>query len=173
MILPLWYSDRKYSDHSLRLASRSVHCYPLPGDAFPAAYLVSNTSMSGRDLFRQETEYETFIRLIDWHLGCLARLEGGLLTPCSYEMVIRLLTNRELTMWGDGLIAFPQKPFSAMLSHYVLSVNRKYGQRGALFTRGFRLERLGSSMEVNETLSRISTAADAMQSAFPIPVMLL
>ncbi len=149
---------------------------PVRAHSFPVSrpggvYVIANVAQPGSILFRCAEDYKLFLRIMEQHLGQVADTLGYLLTPYSYELLCRFRNSDEVRIrhtmngWPDF------RPVAAMLTHYVRVVNRRHDINGGMFPRNYRRIRIRSANELGLVAAGIRKAAEALDGAFQIPVM--
>ena len=107
-------------------------------------YHIFNCGINGEDLFREEENYEYFLRLYDKHITPIADTYAWCLMKNHFHLLIKIKPFLNLTGFGNlsGLKTTKTKPphqyFSNLFNAYSKAINKRYGRHGSLFERPFK-----------------------------------
>jgi putative transposase len=111
-------------------------------------YHIYNCGINGEVLFREETNYDHFLRLYEKHIDPIAETYAWCLMGNHFHLLVRIKEKKEidaiLNPTGfqnlSGLIE--AKPlhqyFSNLFNAYTKAFNKRYSRHGALFERPFK-----------------------------------
>ncbi len=119
---------------------------PLQADGI---YHIYNRGINGCALFREESNYEHFLRLVAKHIVPIARIYAWVLMGNHFHMLLRIKSAAYLQAFYDEQVkegvcrpmALEQRinrQFSNLFNAYSKAFNKKYQRTGSLFEHGFR-----------------------------------
>jgi len=105
-------------------------------------YHIYNRGINGTDLFREKTNYEHFLKLIDKYIIPIADIYAWILMKNHFHMLIRIRNEEEFLVGAGGnpasVLKKPHLYFSHLFNSYTQAFNKKYRRHGSLFERPFR-----------------------------------
>lgn len=118
---------------------------PLEYDSY---FHIYNRGINGENLFRENSNYEHFLRLFIKYSEPIAEIYAWCLLKNHFHMLVRILPENEIeymkTMEGDQRIFQhqkrydPSRQFANLFNAYAKAYNKKYGRTGGLFETPFR-----------------------------------
>lgn len=115
---------------------------------FGKTYHIYNCGINGCDLFRENENYEYFLRLYDKHISPVADTFAWVLMKNHFHLLVRIKEEDVLNLEGlenlRGLKLY--QPFSNFFNAYTKAFNKRYGRSGSLFENRFH-RKLVSDME--------------------------
>ena len=113
---------------------------PLEQDNY---YHIYNCGINGENLFRDEENYEYFLRLYDKYINLIADTYAWCLMKNHFHLLIKI---KDLSGFGNltGLdnnnnkIKPPHQYFSNLFNAYSKAINKRYSRHGSLFERPFK-----------------------------------
>ncbi len=118
---------------------------PLEYDSY---FHVYNRGINGEILFREDTNYEHFLRLYLEYTEPVAETYAWCLLKNHFHLLVRILPENEIefmrTMDGDHRVFQhqkrfdPSRQFSHLFNAYTKAFNKKYERTGGLFETPFR-----------------------------------
>jgi hypothetical protein len=165
VVLPSWPRERNSISNATGHAGTGF--VEEPGKR---VYLISNVTMEEIPLFRNVEDYTLFGELARRHLDQVAEPLAFLLTPVSFEILIRShlrITAGKSAVYADAVVT---KSLAAMLTHYVRSAHRRHQSSGSMFARSFRKLVLPSETEQHATIGGMAHAAKVLDNVFGMPV---
>ncbi len=115
---------------------------PLEQDNY---YHIYNCGINGENLFRDEENYEYFLRLYDKHITPIADTYAWCLMKNHFHLLIKIknLTGFE-NLSGFKKIKPPHQYFSNLFNAYSKAINKRYNRHGSLFERPFKRKGIDS-----------------------------
>ncbi len=94
---------------------------------------IYNRGNNRENLYRDERNYECFLRLYAYHIAPVADTYAYCLLKNHFHFLIRIKDVPVKSLHPAGL----SKPFSNFFNAYTRTVNKEFGRTGALFQRPF------------------------------------
>lgn len=98
-------------------------------------YHIYNRGINSTVLFKENTNYEHFLKLYDLHIDSIAETYAWCLMKNHFHLLVRIKYLHEITT--EKKIE-PSQAFSNLFNAYTKAFNKKYNRHGALFERPFR-----------------------------------
>ena len=122
---------------------------PLEYDSY---FHIYNRGINGENLFREDTNYEHFLRLYYKYTEPVAETYAWCLMKNHFHTLVRILPENEIeymgTVNGDHRIVQhpkrydPSRQFAHLFNAYAKAFNKKYGRTGGLFETPFRRKKV-------------------------------
>jgi len=112
-------------------------------------YHIYNRGINGETLFRETSNYEHFVRLMDLHLSPVVEIYSWVLMKNHFHFLVRILSLEEIGFIepkeDQKNINYPKKKkynptqqFGNLFNAYAKAYNLKYERTGSLFESPFR-----------------------------------
>ena len=98
-------------------------------------YHIYNRGINSDILFKENGNYEHFLKLYDLHIEPMAETYAWCLMRNHFHFLIRIKDLEEIKTENKIL---PSQSFSNLFNAYTKAFNKKYNRHGALFERPFR-----------------------------------
>jgi REP element-mobilizing transposase RayT len=98
-------------------------------------YHIYNRGINSDILFKENGNYDYFLKLYDLHIEPIAETYAWCLMKNHFHFLIRIKDIEEIETENKIL---PSQSFSNLFNAYTKSFNKKYNRQGALFERPFR-----------------------------------
>jgi len=98
-------------------------------------YHIYNRGINSDLLFKEESNYEHFLKLYDLHIEPMAETYAWCLMKNHFHFLIRIKDKEEIKT--ENIIQ-PSQSFSNLFNAYTKAFNKKYNRHGALFERPFK-----------------------------------
>ena len=98
-------------------------------------YHIYNRGINSDILFKENSNYEHFLKLYDLHIESMAETYAWCLMKNHFHFVIRIKDAEEIKT--ENKIP-PSQSFSNLFNAYTKAFNKKYNRHGALFERPFK-----------------------------------
>lgn len=94
------------------------------------------------NIFREERNYEHFLKLYGKHIAPVAETYAYCLLRNHFHLLVRIRTEEEireetLTVFKTVRVLTPSRKFSDFLNGYAKAMNKAYGRTGSLFQHPF------------------------------------
>ncbi len=102
-------------------------------------YHIYNRGVNRENIFREERNYDYFLRLYIQHIEPVAEMFAYCLLRNHFHLLIRVKSEQEiktLKVFGKPL-GSPSQQFSHFFNAYAKAINRAYGRTGSLFQHPF------------------------------------
>ncbi len=120
-----------------------------PSLEYDRYYHIYNRGINGESLFRDTSNYEHFVRLMDLHLSPVAEIFAWVLMKNHFHLLIRILSEEEIGFIEPkenqkGIIYpgrkkyQPTQQFGNLFNAYAKGYNTKHNRTGGLFESPFR-----------------------------------
>ncbi len=108
-------------------------------------YHIYNRGINGEDLFRDEENYEYFLKLYEKHINPVAKTFAWCLMKNHFHFLIKIKNITNLTGLKDDIkIKPPHQYFSNLFNAYSKAINKRYNRHGSLFERPFKRKLIDS-----------------------------
>jgi REP element-mobilizing transposase RayT len=98
-------------------------------------YHIYNRGINSDLLFKENNNYEHFLKLYDLHIDPMAETFAWCLMKNHFHFLIRIKDKEEIKT--ENAIQ-PSQSFSNLFNAYTKAFNKKYNRHGALFERPFK-----------------------------------
>lgn len=98
-------------------------------------YHIYNRGINSDILFKENGNYEHFLKLYDLHIDPMAETYAWCLMKNHFHFLIRIKDVEEITTENN---IQPSQSFSNLFNAYTKAFNKKYNRHGALFERPFK-----------------------------------
>ena len=98
-------------------------------------YHYFNRSNNKELIFREETNYIHFLKLVEKYLLPIADIYSYCLLPNHFHFIIRIKDAKDLPKKYQLNKSKISQPFSNLFNAYTKSYNKKYGRKGSLFQK--------------------------------------
>ena len=98
-------------------------------------YHIYNSGINSDILFKENSNYEYFLKLYDLHIEPMAETYAWCLMKNHFNFLIRIKDVEEIKTENKIL---PSQSFSNLFNAYTKAFNKKYNRHGALFERPFQ-----------------------------------
>ncbi|QBN19886.1 transposase [Flavobacterium nackdongense] len=105
---------------------------PLENEKY---YHIYNRGINSDLLFKENSNYEYFLKLYDLHIEPMAETYAWCLMKNHFHFLIRIKDKEEIKT--ENVIQ-PSQSFSNLFNAYTKAFNKKYNRHGALFERPFK-----------------------------------
>lgn len=105
---------------------------PLENEKY---YHIYNRGINSDILFKENSNYEHFLKLYDLHIEPMAETYAWCLMKNHFHFLIRIKDREEIKT--ENAIQ-PSQSFSNLFNAYTKAFNKKYNRHGALFERPFK-----------------------------------
>jgi putative transposase len=102
-------------------------------------YHIYNRGINSDILFKENSNYEHFLRLYDTHINPIAETYAWCLMKNHFHFLVRIKEVEELVIEKKIL---PSQSFSNLFNAYTKAFNKSYNRHGALFERPFRRKQI-------------------------------
>ena len=121
-------------------------------------YHVYNRGIDGCDIFRENTNYEYFLKLYEKYIDPIADTYAFVLMKNHFHFLVRIKNREDLNLPGlenlEGLkkIPPPYQHFSNLFNAYSKAFNKKYNRTGSLFEKNFRRKQIDSQEYLKQVI---------------------
>lgn len=98
-------------------------------------YHIYNRGINGCDIFRENNNYDYFLKLYDHHISPIADTYAWVLMRNHFHLLVKIRPLSNLT--GLTKEKPPSKYFSNFFNAYAKAFNKRYDRHGSLFERPF------------------------------------
>lgn len=116
-------------------------------------YHIYNRGINSDILFRDNTNYEHFLKLYDLHIEPIAETYAWCLMKNHFHFLVRIKDCDEITM--EKKIP-SSKSFSNLFNAYSKAYNKSYNRHGALFERPFKRKEINNDSYLQNVISYIN-----------------
>ena len=102
-------------------------------------YHIYNRGINSGILFKENSNYEYFLKLYDLHVDPMAETYAWCLIKNHFHFLIRI---KDMEAIKTENKIQPSQSFSNLFNAYTKAFNKKYNRHGALFERPFRRKRI-------------------------------
>ena len=102
-------------------------------------YHVYNRGINSGILFKENSNYEHFLKLYDLHIESIAETYAWCLMKNHFHFLIRIKDAEEIKTENKIL---PSQSFSNLFNAYTKAFNKKYNRHGGLFERPFKRKQI-------------------------------
>ena len=102
-------------------------------------YHIYNRGINSTLLFKENTNYEHFLKLYDFHINPIAETYAWCLMKNHFHFLVRIKDTHEINT--EKKIE-PSQAFSNLFNAYTKAFNKKYNRHGALFERPFKRKKI-------------------------------
>lgn len=115
-------------------------------------YHIYNRGINSDILFKENSNYEHFLRLYDTHINPIAETYAWCLMKNLFHFLVRIKEVEELVVEKKIL---PSQSFSNLFNAYTKAFNKSYNRHGALFERPFRRKQINFDPYLQNVISYI------------------
>ena len=115
-------------------------------------YHIYNRGINSDILFKENSNYEHFLRLYDTHINPIAETYAWCLMKNHFHFLVRIKEVEELVVEKKIL---PSQSFSNLFNAYTKAFNKSYKRHGALFERPFRRKQINFDPYLQNVISYI------------------
>jgi REP element-mobilizing transposase RayT len=115
-------------------------------------YHVYNRGINSGILFKENSNYEHFIKLYDLHIESIAETYAWCLMKNHFHFLIRIKDAEEIKTENKIL---PSQSFSNLFNAYTKAFNKKYNRHGALFERPFKRKQIENEIYFQNLIAYI------------------
>jgi len=107
-------------------------------------YHIFNRGINSCDLFIENTNFEYFLKLYEYHISPVAETYAWVLMKNHFHFLVRIKKENELRLQlslkveSDGVLQNPHQRFSNLFNAYSKAYNKRYDRHGSLFERRFK-----------------------------------
>ncbi len=110
---------------------------------FGCTYHIYNRGINKCNLFRENTNYEHFIRLYDRYINPIANTFAWVLMKNHFHFLVKIKEYDEIKEYMENLkdkkaVLAPYRYFSNLFNAYTKALNKKYDRTGSLFENRFK-----------------------------------
>src|SRR5690606_32240135 len=114
---------------------------------FETYYHIYNHANGNENLFREQKNYEFFLRKYHQHIDPIAETFAWCLMPNHFHVLVKIKSEEEIKLtfpkFGtleklDDKTKFISKQFANFFSSYTQSFNKIYKRRGSMFLKNFK-----------------------------------
>ena len=116
-------------------------------------YHIYNRGINSDILFRDNTNYEHFLKLYDLHIEPIAETYAWCLMKNHFHFLVRIKDCDEITM--EKKIP-SSKSFSNLFNAYSKAYNKSYKRHGALFERPFKRKEINNDSYLQNVIAYIN-----------------
>ena len=114
-------------------------------------YHIYNSGINSCNIFRENDNYEHFLRLYDKHISPVANTLAWVLMKNHFHLLVQILPTDHLNPQGfenlEGLNGYEKRinqQFSNLFNAYTKAINKRYHRTGSLFEHTFRRKKIDS-----------------------------
>ncbi|UFH31109.1 transposase [Chryseobacterium sp. C-71] len=97
--------------------------------------------VNGKELiFREETNYQFFLKQLDKYITQIADIYAYCLLPNHFHLLLRFKNGENVNVEGEH--QFLMKNFGNFLNSYAKAFNKKYNRKGALFLNAVKRKKI-------------------------------
>ena len=117
-------------------------------------YHIYNRGINSDILFKENSNYEHFLKLFDLHIDPIAETYAWCLMKNHFHFLIRIKVTEEIKTENN---IPPSQSFSNLFNAYTKAFNKKYNRHGALFERPFRRKSIDNDVYFQNLIAYIHT----------------
>ena len=112
-------------------------------------YHIYNRGINSDILFKEQANYEHFLKLYDLHIDPIAETYAWCLMKNHFHFLVRIKDDEEMDL--ENKIA-PSQSFSNLFNAYTKGYNKCYNRHGPLFERPFRRKQIDFDKYLQNTI---------------------
>lgn len=128
--------------------------------AFGSYYHIYNRGINSCNIFKENENYEYFLRLYDQYISPVAETYAWVLMPNHFHFLVRIKGENEILpdLTGSqnlsGLMKLkpPHQHFSNLFNAYTKAVNKRFFRHGALFERPFQRKMINNAYHLKQVV---------------------
>ncbi len=122
-------------------------------------YHIYNRGINSCNIFRDNDNYEHFLRLYDKHISPIANTFAWVLMKNHFHLLVQILPTNHLNSQGfenlEGLKTTEKRinqQFSNLFNAYTKTINKRYNRTGSLFEHTFRRKKIDSVVYLKQVI---------------------